>query len=228
MGRNHSEPLFSYRPGTSFVHRCPTGVKLLLCALTAPFTFMLPPAALSFLTLSLLALAAIAGVRLKSVLRIFLFIFYYALFIYLIQYAGQSLRTPLTQESLRSSGLYLAQMFTVFVSGTLFYETTSSAELRGLLEFPYRLLEKKCPPSGRRFIPAWLRDIPLLFSLMVSFIPRIFQHWNDLSTAWEARSAGKKGLFQTVRRLSILIPALIMTLLERAADTDRALRNRSF
>jgi energy-coupling factor transporter transmembrane protein EcfT len=63
--------------------------------------------------------------------------------------------------------------------------------------------------------------LSLGLSLMLGFLPRFFEVWEDAELAWESR-AGKKGL----RFFIVIIPLVIEGLMNTAAETAAALESR--
>ncbi len=134
-----------------------------------------------------------------------------------------------------------------YMSGAVLFISTTTLELRAALDRAQKrvssfLIGNK-PPSTRkghvssnktkraisrsfretlaRLIAAW--DLPLLFALTLSFLPRIFQLREELDEAWRSRG-GKRGF----RALGFTLPKLLERLLEYTAENAWALESRGY
>lgn len=142
----------------------------------------------------------------------------YGVFIALFRILGKPLERSVILTELSATGDYLLRLTCVLVAGTVFYATTGMTELTLALS----AIQRKLPWNDR------LPDIALLLSLTVGFIPRILDTWKSLERSWNARcGARRKGFFGSRKRMTTLVPLLIIRLLAVASDTDRAIRNRS-
>jgi biotin transport system permease protein/energy-coupling factor transport system permease protein len=104
----------------------------------------------------------------------------------------------------------------------LLFRSTSSSEIReGLIgiERFIRLKVSRLPFLKKR-ISAQCRFAENI-SLFLCFIPEIFETWNSINLAWKARG-GKQGL----RKIRVLVFALISLSFEKAALKSRALAAR--
>ena len=223
--------LFSFRPANSLLHRVPAGIKLIALLLA---TIMIFSANLRWLTVAsicLLLLIPAGHIRLKVIARNLLIIFWYGIFIAAFRVSGKPAETAIILRELQAAGLYTWQLAIILLTGTFFYETTSTLDIRytitRLQKGILRILQpfiRKCPFLRQHEFP----DIALLLSLTLAFIPRIFIIWNDLNHAWDARGGcDRKGLSPKLRRITVLMPLVIAKLLIAATDTERAIRNRS-
>jgi biotin transport system permease protein len=99
-----------------------------------------------------------------------------------------------------------AAMVLSFAAGALFYSVTTMREIRETLEglFPARRLS-------------------LGISLMLGYIPRFFELWENANLAWEARR-GRGGF----SRIAVLVPLVTERMMEAAAETAAALESRHF
>jgi biotin transport system permease protein len=102
-----------------------------------------------------------------------------------------------------------------FAAAALLFATITMRELRrslAVVETKAAAVIRRGPPAGR---------LSLAICLMLGFIPRFFEVWEDMNCACEARSC-KRG----PRRLAIIIPLAAERLMEAAADTALALEAR--
>ncbi len=228
-----ASPLFGYRSGFTAVHRAPVALKfaILLCVTIAvfalPWAFLVPVSAL------LCVFAIVGKVDIRGLRGAVKLLAIWVAFIGAFRLVGKPLDPGILSVELGETGLYAWRLAAVLLAGSVFYETTSGLEIRdsfaraedmvnravrglsGLI--PYRRTEKA--PKGVRFA--------LVFSLTIIFIPRIFAAWESLERAWQARGGSQKGFRGAYRKVSVLLPLLLLRLFSLAVDTDRAIRNRS-
>lgn len=175
-------------------------------------------------TLSLILFFAcvIARISLSVVFRSIRILIFYALIMFIFRFSGIPTDKTILISQLFESLIYLWQLSLVLFSGTVFFETTSSLEIRNTLQ----LLQEKLYGllGNRQFLP----DIAFLLSLTITFIPRIFEVWGNLNRSWEARGGNLLIWPQkSWKKMTVVIPLLIAHLLTLAAETERAIRNRS-
>ncbi len=214
---SRSTTFLSYRPGSTSLHRAPAGVKLLTLFACASATFAPIPHILPVLSVIAILGVALSGAGSAAVRQIAGFALFYGVFISFFRIAGKPLTIPVLSVELTASLIYLWQLTIVLCLGTAFYASTGATEITATLA----TLQKKI-----RW-PAAFPDIAFLFSLTLGFIPRVFSQWNALNDAWRARGGSGKGLRAAYRRMTTLVPLLIISLLYKAEQTDRAIKNRS-
>jgi biotin transport system permease protein len=211
---------YAYRPGNSPLHRAPPALKLLalLGISTAAFFFGLPAAAAAAL---LLCVAAIpAGIRPWELLRGVRPLFVMLLLIL----AFRSLNfDPL---GFNPRGFWEALEFTgnvlvSFSAGTLFFAVTTMTQIRESLE-AVRIpqLRGRRKPRGLNAFSS-LNALSLGLSLMLGFLPRFFEVWEEVRCAYEARG-GRKG----IPFLRAVIPRVTEGMIEIAGETAAALEAR--
>lgn len=221
----NAPPLFAYRPGSSPVHRAPALAKLILYALVAALALALRPLALVPLAACLFTASCAARLSPTSLLGAARALLAYALAVAFFRVLGAD-RAELV-PALCDAGIYLTRLSLILLGGSIFFETTSSCALRDGLESIQdgiqSIIARIPGPTRRLRVP----DLALSLSLTVSFIPRVFSTWEKVDRAYRARAGNGRGPRAAYRRIAVLIPALILSLLSGAVDTDRALRNRS-
>jgi energy-coupling factor transporter transmembrane protein EcfT len=230
---NAQPSLFSYRSIVSAIHRVPAGVKLacMIAATIAAFSGSI--VVLGGITAAIALAAALAKTRPASIFGNFRIILFYGLFIVVFRFVGVRIDRAIVETGLVESGIYLWQLTVVLFAGTVFYETTSTLEILHTLAAIQQRIGWVFSPFIRLFQRITGRepgfpDVAFLLSLTISFIPRVFAAWTDLDRAWAARGGTiHRGLRATFRRITLLVPMLIALLLAVAADTERAIRNRS-
>jgi energy-coupling factor transporter transmembrane protein EcfT len=105
-------------------------------------------------------------------------------------------------------------------------------ELRDSLEKAEAALA--CPFIGalRRLKWNWAQNLraglerryfSLGIALMLGFMRKFFEHWENANCAWEARS-GRRGIC----RIAALIPLLAERMIRSAAETARAIEARGY
>ena len=218
MGSVLSGSLFAYQWRDTPLHNRAAGIKLCICLACAPVCLSLSLPWLAVPAFFLVVLVLIARVPASSLLRIARILGIYGLFLlFLRSNFKESLSVQFT-SALVPAAEYLYRLALIFLAGTVFYETTSPAEIRRLLA-----------GSAHRAHPVSVlfAGLPELFSLTLGFIPRIFILWQDLDRAWRSRAGTGRSIPAVWRRITHLVPALVSLALARAADTERALRNRN-
>lgn len=204
--------------GNNLLRRVPALVKLafMLVLTVALFSRDVRILAASAVLVALSAVCARLGA--KTWLAILKTACMYGAFIALFRILGKPLERAVLLTELAATGDYLFRLNCILLAGTVFYATTGMTELTLALS----AVQRKLRWSDR------LPDIALLLSLTVGFVPRILDTWKSLEQSWNARGGmTRKGLFGSWKRMTTLVPLLIIRLLAVASDTDRAIRNRS-
>jgi biotin transport system permease protein len=196
--RNRPTP-YSYRPGKSPLHKCPGAVKLLglLCISAGSFVFGLP--ALSASTVLVIAASLTAGIRPWELFRGIRPIIIMIILILLTR--SVDITVPaFTMSGFRAGILFGWAMILSFTAASLLFSVTTMTEIKDSL------------PRGR---------LSLGLSLMLGFMPRFFEIWENTELAYQAR-AGKPGPVQLIT----LIPLTIERMIECAVETASALEGR--
>ena len=200
---------FSYKKGSSPLHRINAGVKLAFLLAISLAAFFPNIIVLSALALILIILSFVAGIGPGRLLRGSgpLLLVVIAVFVY------QGLEfSPL---AFSSSGLLYAFVFcariaVAFSAASLLFSITTAGEIRKALS---RL---------ETFLHLERLNLGLYISLMLGFLPQFFRIWEDLNLAWKSR-AGKNNISRLVK----LIPLVIERMMIKAADTAIALEARN-
>jgi biotin transport system permease protein len=198
---------FRYRAGKTVLHRVPAGIKLLavmvLSTAACASVYGLAAAIVVILAASIAARIPpwelLKGARMLAVI---------SLCVMLLNY-----QTPV-------AGIITAlRIFVPFAAAALLFAVTTMRELRlslGALEIRLKKLF-----SGGRVQPRNAAFFSLGISLMLGFIPRLFELWETANLACDARVC-KRG----PRRLLLLVPLVTERMMEAAADTALALEAR--
>ncbi|MDR1506311.1 MAG: hypothetical protein LBI67_04350 [Treponema sp.] len=206
---------WSYRSGTSFLHRLPGGIKLLfLLALSMSLLFGLPAAgcAAAFLYVC----AACAGIKPWE-----LFSGSKPLLVMLAAVtAARALKiNPLSVgvEDLKSGLVFSAGILVSFSSSSLFFAVTTMTELRRSLETVELFFHG---PAARRN-PGKRGRLSLALALMLGFLPRFFELWENAAVSVKARACTGK-----IKTITAILPLVTERMIEAAAETAEALEAR--
>ena len=207
------ETPFSYNKGSGFLYRIPAGIKLLFffCLSIAVFVlhyyFIFIGCAIIF-TLSIIAKIA-PWKLLKGSVSIFVIIVAIILFQSLEVNFNEVNPIIVHKEGLESGVLLGLRMLVSFCAGALFFTVTTMCEILRSLS------------AVEKFLCLEKLKISLGISLMLGFIPKFFEIWEQTDLAFKSRK-GKGGLVKIIT----LIPIIIDRLMEKAAGIAEALESR--
>jgi len=204
---------WSYKKGSSVLHKTPASAKLIfLLALSLaaffPGTEALSLAILTGIALIIFSLAIIAGIGPLSLLRGSAPLLFIVMAVFLLQ-AVEFSPLALNFDGLIESIIFCVRIGTAFAAGSLLFSVTTTGEIRNSLSRLEALLRLK------------KLKLSLCISLMLGFIPMLFQIWDDINLAWKSRG-GKKNL----ARMITLLPLLIERMMAKAAETAAAMESR--
>ena len=220
--------LFSYRRGSSPLHKCPALLKIALLFALCLFVFagssvssfddLLSRNTLAHLIGGLASSAvlfALSGARLCSVKRVS-FVFVFGLFVTVVR----MIHVPFFFDAgaLAYGVSYTARFFAASLASEVVFETTSPVEIGEALECLQGAIAHVIPPLKK------VRVAEVL-SLAINFVPEVFATWNKVSLAAKARGAararGKVGV--VLQEFTSLFSCLL-----RFAEVKRmAILNRS-
>ena len=233
-----NETAFSYKQGSSFLHRCPAWVKILLLPLLSLSIFYLPP----YFVIALIALQTLVSFLLRFTVREqardLKAVFYYAIFLIFVKKIGnlaaaistgtlsvfefsafpQTLLSFLISE--KETWLLLLKLFCIMQTASLIFKTSTSLQIREGLEI-MELAVRKClhlKPlvDGRPNAP-----VAQAVSLFICFIPQVSKNWQQAERAWKARG-GRKSL----RMFIVLLPVFFSVGMKQAYNSARAISAR--
>ena len=233
------ETAFSYKQGSSFLHRCPAWVKILLLPLISLSIFYLPP----YFALALIALQTLVSLILRFTVREqardLKAVFYYAVFLIFVKIIGslaaatstgnlatfelaafpQAILTFLIAE--KETWLLLLKLFCIMQTASLIFKTSTSLQIREGLEVMElavrRRLHLKPFVDGRPNAP-----VAQAVSLFICFIPQVSKNWHQAERAWKARE-GRKSL----RMFAVLLPVFFSVGMKQAYNTAKAISVRN-
>ena len=204
---------WSYRKGSSPLHRLPAGFKLAFLLFLSLLAFFPGQEALSLAVLCavafiLILLSFAAGIGPAALLRGSGPLFFVILAAFIFQ-AVEFSPPGINLGGLKETLIFCVRIGTAFSAGTLLFSVTTAWEI------------KKSLSGLEVFLHVKKLKLGLGISLMLGFLPRFFEIWEDLNLVWESRG-GKKNL----SRLIILVPLLVERMMLKAAETAAAMESR--
>ena len=201
---------WAYRKGKGLLYRVPAGIKLIFLLGLSTWVFFMGYPLLPFAGLVIIAFSVNAGILVWELLSGGASLGILCLGIIVFQSIKFS---PLgfNPEGFREGILLGLRMGLSFAACALLFSTTTMGEIQRSLS------------SAESFLRLKNLRLSLGISLMLGFLPRFFEVWEDAELAWKSR-AGKKGL----SKLIFLIPLVLDRMMEKAAETAEALESRGF
>jgi energy-coupling factor transporter transmembrane protein EcfT len=210
---------FRYKKGTAFVYRIPAAVKLILIV---PLSILIMRLTLPALAAGIGLFAAAAGASrfsLREQARGIAPAIHYGLLYHAINLAVRFIgrHADITPSFFIPSGVWallVCRLALIMQLSTLFFCTTSAVEIKEALQ----TIEIK----ARTALGAAPRaPLSVALSLLLSFIPEIFEQWNTLDAAYALRG-GKNPL----KRIRVVFTALLPILFYAASERAKALAMR--
>ena len=204
---------WSYRTGSSVLHRIPAAYKLLFLLLLSLAVFYPGTEGHGLIILSgivfiLIILSFIAGMGPLRLLRGSGPLLLLVLAVFLLQGIEYN---PLSfkPEGFREAVIFCIRIGAAFAAGSLLFAITTIGEIRkaiSRLEAAIHLEKMK---------------ISVSMALMLGFLKRFFEIWEDINLAWISKGGGNN-----LKRFRILIPLVIERMMAKAADTASAMESR--
>jgi biotin transport system permease protein len=211
---------FGYRARKTALHTMPAGLKLVFVIIISAFSFVSIYGLAASILLILLA-SVIARIPPPVLLKGSKTLVIMSLCVILLKTITPNVGGDIPFISVKGffEGLLAAaRIFVPFASAALLFSVTTTRELRLSLALVEKSIFKTFFHS-RKHIPFFSLGV----SLMLGFIPRFFELWDDANLACDSRSC-KKGL----RRLPLLLPLVTERMMEACANTALALESRAF
>jgi energy-coupling factor transporter transmembrane protein EcfT len=188
--------------------------KLLSLALLSSAALFASPALALALAFGAILLLLKSGLRLGTVLRESSIIALFALFAAALRLIGLPGSLDYPQPVLAEAGAYGLRLLTAFMLGRLFYASTPASELRDA----GTRIARRLP-----FVRAL--DLGLGLSLILGFVPLIFEEWRSSLEAARSRGLTRRA---PLTRQALFVAAFLRRLMLRAVATPEALVARGW
>jgi len=211
---------FSYKAGNSFLHKCPSWIKILFIPVMNVLFLCLP----IYFAIGLIAVQFVIACVLRFTLREQLSdlkpVLWYAAFVVLMDVlmccgSGKfNFAEVFSWENQKETVFLLVKIFSVLQSASLVFKTSTSLEMReGIWT-----IEK----AVRKFLHLKEKNIVTdTVSMFLNFIPMVSKIWEQSVRAWVARG-GKKGVKMYLK----LLPVLFFVGMKKAYNAARAMEVR--
>ena len=205
----HRTP-WSYCAGTTPLHKCPAGIKLILLLLISAAPFFGFPFAVSAVVI-LFTGTLIAKLNFGKILSGSLPLVTMLLFFTLFRafYIDTGIKINITELK---TGCYLAlNILICFAAASLFFAVTTITEIR------------KTFAGMELFFLHRQSRLSLALALMLGFLPRFFECWENAKLAVLARCCKNR-----LRQIWFILPLVTERMIEAAAETAEALQSRGY
>ena len=196
-----SQTAFSYKAGTSIIHRCPAWIKILLLPVLSVVFFKLPVTACAVFLAAILLLQLVLKFTLREIFSDVKLVLYYA--IILIIFRGKEL-IPM-----------LLSLLCMLQLASLIFRTSSSLQLREGFETIELTIRKVLHLKP-------VAPVANALALFTSFIPLVAKNWSQCKRAWKARG-GKN----SIKMYVVLLPVFFSVGMKQAWSTARAVSARA-
>lgn len=211
--KQHS--FLGYKSGSSFLHKCPSWIKILSVPAVNILLFSLHP----YFALFMIVVQTIAALRLRFTFsEIFTDlkpVVWYAALLFFIRFISalsqNNLMLFFERESLKETLFMLIKLFCMMQMASLVFKTSTSLQLREGLEIIERAVR-------RFFHMKNAKTVSDTVSVFFIFIPLISQMWNQIEKSWKVRF-GKKGL----KMYFVLLPVFFSVSLKKAWNLSRSI-----
>jgi len=214
--------VLGFHAGNSVLHQLDVRFKLLFLVVISLSSLKAFVPSLSLLTLVLMVALNHAGLPLKMALKDLRYVFLLLLFVFM----ARSLSVPgspvvefkavsVTREGLYEGAMVCWRLVIVIMTGLSFVLTTRSSEIKAAVEW----MLKPFP-----WVPA--KRIGIMMSLIVRFIPIIFEQAKKITEAQRAR--GVENRKNPVYRLKMFGIPLMRRIFERADKLVLAMEARCY
>lgn len=201
--------MFSYKKGSSFLHRCPAWIKILCVPVLGVLYLVLPP----FASLVLLALQTVlffaVGFTVSDLVSDLKPVIYYAALLALfnlVTFVFSGFPAGFwSWDSNRATVLHLVRIFALLQCASVLFKTSTSLQIR----------------EGIGVLFGQRSSLANTISMFLNFIPMVGQIWAQSVRAYRARG-GKKG----VRMFLVLLPVLFSVGMKKAYNSARAVSIR--
>jgi energy-coupling factor transporter transmembrane protein EcfT len=214
--------VLGFHVGDSVLHKLDVRFKLLFVIVISLSSLKAFVPSLSLLTLVLMVALMSAGLSLKTALKDLRYVFWLLLFVFMarsLSVPGSSViefkSVSVTREGLYEGAIVCWRLVIVIMTGLSFVLTTRSSEIKAAVEW----MLKPFP-----WVPA--KRIAIMLSLIVRFIPVIFEQAKKTTEAQRAR--GVENRKNPVYRLKMFGIPLMRRVFERADNLALAMEARCY
>ena len=223
---------FSYKQGSSFLHRCPAWIKILFLPVVSIAVFKLPFYFAAGICGAQIILASVLRFTFREQIRDLKAVLYYAVFLIFAKAIG-SVGAGVAAGSIsdiRFSDIpqivaaffiseaetwgLLLRLLCVMQTASLIFKTSTSLQIREGLECMELAVRKLFHAEPRA-------PVAQAVSLFICFIPQVSKNWQHAERAWMARG-GKKSL----RMFIVLLPVFFSVGMKQAYNSARAISIR--
>ncbi len=238
--------VFSYKQGSSFLHSCPSWIKILVLPLLSILFFRLSPLFIIVLFFLLTLVSFLLHFTIREQLRDLRAVLYYALFLIIAKLAG-ALFALLTSGSYslpeagarceavlnffineKETGILLLKLLCTMQIASIIFKTSTSLEIReGLAQIELFIRSPFRKKTGAGDFNLLLENekpatpVAEAVSIFICFIPQVSKNWEQAKLAWLARG-GKK----SVKMLYVLLPVFFSVGMKQAYNSARAIAIR--
>ena len=230
--------LFSYKSGSSFLHKTPAWCKILFVPVISVLTLCLPPWFCLIIIGVQFVLACVLRFTPREQFSDVRPVFYYTILLFFVKIIGifvemfkpgfaETFTTDadffihakefllwfcahFTWQTEKETILMLLKIFCLMQTASLMFKTSTSLQIREGFE-KMEFFVRRSPQT----------PIATALSMFVNFIPMVAQIWAQSQKAWLARG-GKKG----IKMYITLLPVLFSIGMKKAWNTARAVQVR--
>jgi biotin transport system permease protein len=214
--------VLGFQAGDSVLHKLDVRFKLLFLVIISLSSLKAFVPTLSLLTLVLMVVLMSTGLSLKTALKDLRYVFWLLLFVFMarsLSVPGSSViefkSVSVTREGLYEGAIVCWRLVIVIMTGLSFILTTRSSEIKAAVEW----MLKPFP-----WVPA--KRIAIMLSLIVRFIPVIFEQAKKTAEAQRAR--GVENRKNPVYRLKMFGIPIMRRVFERADNLALAMEARCY
>lgn len=205
---------FSYKKGNSFLHKCPSWIKIIFIPLINILFFCFPPEFSFILIILQTVLAFCLKFSLKEQIEDLKPIIFYAVLLLFFQFflcfftedfLG-NLKLQFNWKEQKETVFLLIKLFSIMQTSSLVFKTSTSLEMQ----------EGISKIFGRK------SAITNAISMFLNFIPMISKIWQQSKVAWKIRG-GKNG----IKMYFVLLPILFSVGMKKAYNFAKAVQIRN-
>lgn len=212
---------FSYISGNSFLHKCPSWIKILFIPVINIIFLFLPAYFCLFLIILQISISFLLKFSFKQQLADLKPVIFYAFLLFLMEvftciFSEQAtFAQRFNFQTQKESIFLLLKLFCMMQSASLVFKTSTSLQLRDGIEKIELCLRKILHLKEKT-------SFTNAISMFLNFIPMVTKIWAQTQKAWFARG-GKK----SVKMYLTLLPILFSVGMKKAWNTARAMEVRN-